>query len=196
MSELSTTIATYNARALAMGVVLESTADESRLLETLVRRTGRPLPQVLVVGRRLAAQVNVFETIGAHATGIDAAESAVKAATVAFPSLNFRCVDTRELTQPEYDCVWTENLFSRMPASEFEPAMNGLLCSIYEGGLLRMAVHIGDGEQLIETPHGQIVLREFELGWLEQAMDKLNCSLLENKKLDDGRHGLTFRKEH
>ncbi|MCF6228405.1 MAG: hypothetical protein L3J82_07080 [Planctomycetes bacterium] len=196
MSELSTTIATYNARALAMGVALESTSGEFKLLETLVRRTGRPLPQVLVVGRRLAAQVNAFETIGAHATGIDAAESAVNAATEAFPSLIFRCLNTRELTQPEYDCVWTENLFSRMPASEFESAMNGLLSSIYSGGLLRMAVWVGAGEKLTDTSHGQIIRRGFELNWLEEAMDKLNCSLLENVELEIGRHGLTFRKEY
>ena len=196
MSATDRTIETYDARAAATGVVLEATADEARLLEDFIRRIGRPLPQLLVVGRRLAAQVSALETIGADATGIDASAAAVNAAASAFPELNFRHQNVSEIEFPEFDGVWTENLISRVPNDLFESVVQGLLNATRPGGLLRFGLRLGDGSSTQETKHGPVVLRELTIEHFENTLNGLDCSLLANVALSDNRVGLTFRKEY
>ncbi|MHC4839865.1 MAG: class I SAM-dependent methyltransferase [Planctomycetota bacterium] len=190
------TIETYDARAIATGVVLEATVDETRLLEDFVRRIGRPLPQLLVVGRRLAAQVSALETIGADATGIDASEAAVRTATSAFPDLNFRHQNASDFEFPEFDGVWTENLMSRVPADLFESVVQGLLNATRPGGLLRFGLRLGESSSTQETKHGPVVLRELTIEQFENTLNGFDCSLLANVSLGENRVGLTFRKEY
>lgn len=196
MSTLATTINTYNTRALALGVELETTAADWKLLEAFIRSSGRAMPQVLVVGRRLATQVQAFEEIGADTLGIDASEATVEAAQAAFPNLAFRSAEVQDLELEEFDCIWTENLFSRLPASEFGAAASGLLSSLRPGGLIRLAIRIGEGEQLIDTNHGQVLLRLTTEADTSNRLANLDCSLLNRTPLAADRVGLTYRKEY
>ncbi|MDC1142503.1 hypothetical protein OAU50_05390 [Planctomycetota bacterium] len=196
MSLLLTTIETYNTRAIKTGIKLVASELELELLEGFIRHTGRPLPKVLVVGRRLAAQVSALEAIGADATGIDAAEAAVNAAAKAFPTLVFKTCDVREMDMPEYDGVWVEGLLSRVPSDEFDAVAAGLLNALHPGGLLRVSVRTGHQESTQETEHGPVVMREFDLKMLEESLRDLDCSLLGNVALGGNRVGLTFRKEY
>lgn len=167
-------------------------------IESFLRRTGRPLPGVLVMGRALARRCKQIDLAGGSALGLDAAPSVIEAARRLYPDGEFAQGDARKLSvdTQSLDGAWTEGVFCHVPRDSAADAIAAVHRALRPGGLLYVRLALGDGEGFEDTAHGRIYLARWQVARFEQTLGALDFTLLELQDLPGNEAGLVFRREY
>jgi SAM-dependent methyltransferase len=164
----------------------------------LVMRTGRPLPQVMVLGDDLAARCFQVEQAGGSPTGVDASENAIKLAQRQYPGGTFMHGDWRNppVMRDTFDAVWAEDVLSRVPRAELASSLQGIHDALRPGGLLYVGLRRGEGEGFENSPHGEIYCTFWNLDELEFVLQEMDFMLLESYDAGSSRLAALFRREY
>lgn len=167
-------------------------------VEAFLRRTGRPLPRVIVMGRDMPARCRKVEACGGEALGVEAAPRALQHAREHDPQGTYIEADARDLPVDggSFDGAWTEAVFSHVPRSEVAVALASVHRALRPGGLLYARVLTGNTEGFEDTEHGPVYRARWEAAEFEQALSALDFTLLESHELPGGQVGLVFRREY
>jgi len=174
------------------------TVIEAAHVQNFVMRTGRPLPQVIVLGSAMALRCAQIEMASGAATGVNPAPNAIELARRQLPGGNFVQGDMRDLPLDVnfYDGAWAERVPARLPRTEIPAALSSIHRALRPGGLLYVRLPLGEGEGFVDTPHGQKYLCRWDADEFAQAVGALDFMLLESWSLPDNELGMMFRREY
>ena len=167
-------------------------------VEHFLMRTGRPLPNVVVLGHNLALRCRQIDELGGAATGVDAGENVIALAKLRYPGGQFQQGDMRKLPVDTnaFDGVWSGSVMAHIPRTEVAKAMNSVHGCLRPGGLLYVRLPLGDEEGFVETEHGPVYTVRWSPDQFSQSIGALDFDLLESFELSDTDLGMIFRREY
>ncbi|MCA8913996.1 MAG: class I SAM-dependent methyltransferase [Planctomycetes bacterium] len=187
---------------LAEAALQESDADEPEderdRVEAFLMRTGRPVPNVVVLGQKLAMRCRQIEELGGSAVGVDGGGFVVELARRRYPGGNFQRGDLRKLPVETnaFDGVWSGSTIANIPRAEIAKAMQSMHDALRPGGLLYVRLPLGDDEGFQETGHGPVYTVRWDAEQFCQAVSALDFSMLDQQPVGDSELAMIFRREY
>ena len=175
----------------------DTPADRKRI-EKFLFRTGRPVPNVLVLGGNLAIRARQIDELGGAAVGVDGGANVIALAGQRYPGGNFLQGDLRNppVDSNFFDGAWTGTVLAHIPRLEVAQAMSGVHKALRPGGLLYVRLPLGDEEGFQESPDGPV----YRVRWDEQqfieTIGALDFDRIDRDEMGEEEVGLTFRREY
>ena len=175
----------------------EPDGDRGRV-DHFLMRTGRPLPQVVVLGEPLALRCRQIDELGGSAFGFDPGAQVIKLAELRYPGGSFQQADFRSLpvTAGSFEGVWSGSVVAHVPRAQIVTALESVHEALRPGGLLFVRLTVGDEEGFHETSHGRVYRVRWDPDLFTQAIGALDFALLESYPLSHGELGMIFRREY
>lgn len=196
---VSITFHTFDRRAARESEThaLDPERDRARV-ESFLRRTGRPLPKVVVLGSDMALRCMQIDQLGGDAIGVDIGENVISMARALYPEGTFQQGDLRKLPveKSAFDGAWTASVLEHIPRKEVSDTLRSVHDALRPGGLLYTCVPRGNEEGFVETDHGPVYRVEWEPDQLAEALGVLNFDLLETNEHPGGTFSMVFRREY
>jgi SAM-dependent methyltransferase len=170
---------------------------EHKRVEKFLLRTGRPLPNVIVLGRQLADLCRSVDAMGGAAIGVDGGDSVVAQARVSYPGGQFLQGDMRALPVDRnfFDGAWTSTVLAHIPRDDVAQAMASVHAALRPGGLLYVRLPLGDEEGFEHTDHGPVYRVRWDERLFVQAIGALDFDLIDREDMGT-EVGLTLRREY
>jgi len=177
---------------------LQDDAEQRHRIEQFLLRTGRPLPRVVVLGRKLALVCRQIEQLGGAAVGVDGGTNVIALARHQYPGGEFVQGDLRRLPVESnaFDGAWTSTVLAHIPRASVVEAMTSVHSALRPGGLLHVRLPLGEGEGFEPTSHGMVYRARWNAEQFSQAVSALDFSLLESEPLADDELVMLFRREY
>ncbi|MBZ0136708.1 MAG: class I SAM-dependent methyltransferase [Planctomycetes bacterium] len=188
------------AKLLASEAAPADVTEDRRRVEKFLFRTGRPVPNVLVLGDDLAARARQIDELGGAAVGVADGENVIALANQRYPGGHFLRGDPRQplVDSGAFDGVWAGTLLWRIPRYSAPAALAGAHKALRPGGLLYVHLRLGDEEGFRQTAEGAV----YNVRWNEQrfceALGVLDFDRIDRDEIADDpvEVGLTFRREY
>lgn len=176
---------------------LDTPADRQRV-EKFLMRTGRPVPNVLVLGSNLAIRARQIDELGGAAVGLDGGEHVIELAQQRYPGGHFVQGDLRKppVDSSFFDGAWTGSVLAHIPRKDVAKAMAGVHKSLRPGGLLYVRLPLGDEAGFEETPDGPVYRVRWDEQQFVEAIGALDFDRIDRDELGDNEVGLIFRREY
>jgi SAM-dependent methyltransferase len=177
----------------------DSRPDEDREpVEAFLLRTGRPVPNVVVLGRDLAMRCRQIDELGGSAVGVDGGGFVIELAMRRYPGGQFLRGDLRNLPVDAnaFDGVWSGTVMAHIPRADVAKAMKSVHEVLRPGGLLHVRLPLGDEEGFEETEQGPVYRVRWDADHFSQAISALDFSLLESTPVSEHEQAMIFRREY
>ena len=167
-------------------------------VELFIMRTGRPVPQFVVIDELLAMRCRQVEELGGSAVGVAVGKHVVALAGSQYPGGTVVQADFRRvaLERSTFDGVWAGEILRCVPRGQLADSLRAVHAALRPGGLLYMQVRIGVAEGYEETAYGQLYACHWQPEELSEAVSVLDFSQMVSEPLADGKQAMTFRREY
>lgn len=141
------------------------------LLERIADAAGGP---ILDVGCGPGQTSAFLADTGAEVHGLDASEGMIEQARANFPDLDFQVGRFEQILRPRDAAAWGAIIcwyaFVHLASSELQPTLRGAVCTLRPGGVLALALHVGQSVLHTEEFLGATVDLDFVLHDRDQVL--------------------------
>lgn len=170
----------------------------AELIEAFLMRSGRPVPQVLVLEDDAATVCHCIDGAGGAATGVTWSAMLKDAFQAYYPGGHCVLGEPTALGVPNstFDGAWLGQHLSRFAKIDMSTALAAVHRALRPGGLLSAVLVPGEGEGLEQTPDGPVFQARWNEAEFRQALGAMDFDLLERHAQDDRQVTLFFRREY